>query len=255
MKRRFFVNQRGGAPASAGHCVYGVHAVSARLAAAPPQVQDLMVREQPSTRLAALVAAATRHGVPVRVVPAAALRELCGSDEHQGVVARVPPFRYADLEAVLARGCERVLVLDHLRDPHNFGALLRTAEAAGVGAVVIPKDGAVGVTAAVEKAAAGAALRVPVALVVNVARTLQQLQAAGYWIIGLAANAGSELFEFDPPPRLAIVLGGEAGLRRLVQEQCDVLLRVPMTGQTESLNASVAGALAMYALRPRNRPT
>jgi 23S rRNA (guanosine2251-2'-O)-methyltransferase len=249
MKRRIVVNQ--GPSARGLSCVYGVHAVAARLAANPPQVTHLYVRDELSSRVAALTALAEKEEVPVTHVPPGALRDRCGSDQHQGVVAQVPPFRYADPTEVVAGGVARVLVLDQLSDPHNFGALLRTAEAAGVGLVIIPKDGAVGVTATVEKAAAGAAMRVPVARVTNIARTLRELKDAGYWIVGLAAKAAVDVFHFEPPPRAAVVLGGESGLRRLVQEACDELLSIPMQGETESLNVSVAGAVALYALRPK----
>jgi 23S rRNA (guanosine2251-2'-O)-methyltransferase len=239
MKHGFLVNRaRRGRGPQREHFVYGIHAVAARLAAATPAVLRLCVRDQPSARLASLAAEAARRGVPVSRL---GLHEL----------AEVPPYPYCDLAEGLGRRPTRVLVLDQLQDPQNFGALLRTAEAAGVGLVALPKDNSVGVTASVEKAAAGAAIRVPVAQVVNVARALRELKDAGFWVVGLSAGARVDLFEFDPPERLAIALGGEGGLRRLVEEQCDVLLRVPMAGETESLNASVAGALAMYALRPR----
>jgi 23S rRNA (guanosine2251-2'-O)-methyltransferase len=254
MKRRSVVNQgpRGRQPRRE-RCAYGVHAVTARLAAPEPAIEQLYLRENPSPRLSALGAEAARRGVPVTCVSIPALAELCGSEQHQGVVARVSPYRYGDLADVLARKPARILVVDQLQDPHNLGALLRTAEAAGVGLVVLPKDNSVGVTASAEKAAAGAAMRIPVAQVVNLARTLRELKDAGYWIVGLSARASADLFGFEPPAQVALVLGGEEGLRRLVEQQCDLLLKVPMEGKAESLNASVAGALAMYALRPRAR--
>jgi 23S rRNA (guanosine2251-2'-O)-methyltransferase len=232
--------------------VYGIHAVQARLAAAPPLVERVYLRAPPSDRLAALATAAARAGIPTDRVTADRLRALCGSDAHQGVVAEVPPFRFAELDTVLSDATERILVLDQLNDPQNFGALLRTAEAAGIACVIIPRDGSVGVTAAVEKAAAGSAVRVPIVAVVNLARTLEGLKRAGFWTIGLTADAAFDLYRYDPPARLALVLGGEAGLRRLVHDTCDVLLAIPMRGAVESLNASVAGALAMFALRPRH---
>ncbi|HUI26057.1 MAG TPA: 23S rRNA (guanosine(2251)-2'-O)-methyltransferase RlmB [Candidatus Kryptonia bacterium] len=251
MKRRFIVNE-GPAPRGRGtHVAYGVHAVAARLAATPPQVEHIYLREDPSARVAALADTAAQCGILVSRVPAATLSGLCGSDQHQGVVATVPPFRYGELSEVVAGGADRILVLDQLRDPQNLGALLRSAEAAGFAAVVVPRDGAAGVTASVEKAAAGAAMRVPVVRVVNIARTLRELKAREFWIVGLAARAAADVFEFAAPERVALVLGGESGLRRLVQEECDQLMSIPMAGRTESLNASVAGALAMYALRRR----
>ena len=251
MKRRFVVNE---APPRGRHgshatTMYGIHAVAARLAATPPLVDHLYVRDDPSPRVSELAATASARGIPVSRMPIAALARMCGSDQHQGVAASVPPFRYAELDDVIARGTPRLVALDQLRDPQNLGALLRSAEAAGFAAVVLPRDGAAGVTASVEKAAAGSAMRVAVVRVVNVARTLRELKAHTYWVVGLSARADADLFQFVPPERLALVLGGESGLRRLVQEECDQLLSIPMAGQTESLNASVAGALAMYALR------
>ncbi|HVN86173.1 MAG TPA: 23S rRNA (guanosine(2251)-2'-O)-methyltransferase RlmB [Candidatus Binatia bacterium] len=251
MKRPFLVNE---APSPRGHaraCAYGIHAVAARLAVTPPPIDHLYVREDASPRVAALVSLAIAARIAVSRVPPAMLGRLCASDQHQGVVAQVPAFQYAELSAILEGDAPRLLVVDQLRDPQNLGALLRSAEAAGFGALILPKDGAVGVTASVEKAAAGAAMRVPVVRVVNIARTLRELKAHAYWIVGLAAGAGADLFDFVAPTRVALVLGGESGLRRLVQEQCDQLVSIPMAGACESLNASVAGAVAMYALRHR----
>jgi 23S rRNA (guanosine2251-2'-O)-methyltransferase len=258
MKRRFFVNQRRSVTRAQDgpRRVFGIHAVAARLATEPPLVRQLYVRDSPGSRVAALAALASRRSVAVRYVSVEALRELCGADHHQGVVADVPAFRYLEFADLLAAAPERVLVVDQLNDPHNLGALLRTAEAAGFGAVVLPQRGSVPVTPTVEKAASGAAVRLPVCLVVNLVRSLRQLREAGYWIAGLAPRSGGSLFDFESPARLVIVIGGEEGARRLVREQCDVLLSIPMEGEAESLNASVAGALAMYATRwhLRHRP-
>ncbi len=144
-----------------------------------------------------------------------------------------------------------MVIADRIQDPHNLGALIRTAEAVAVGAVVIPLDGSVAVTAAVEMAAAGATALVPVCRVVNVARSLRLLRKQGYWIVGLVARSGADLYHLDVPERVAMVVGGEAGMRPLVRAQCDFLVSIPMLGKIESLNASVAAAIALYELRRR----
>jgi 23S rRNA (guanosine2251-2'-O)-methyltransferase len=254
MKRRFFVNPKHSDRAvGVRQHVYGVHAVAARLRTDPPQVTQLHVHTDPSARLTALAADAARRGVPVSWESSAVLRELCGTNQHQGVVAAVPPFPYRQFEDALGRQPDRILILDQLQDPHNLGALLRTAEAAGFRVVVLPKDGAVGVTAVVEKASAGAAIRLAVARVVNVARALRRLKGAGYWVVGLAPRAAADLYGFEPRPPIVLVIGAERGLRPLVRETCDQLLSIPMEGDAESLNVSVAGAVAMYELSRRLR--
>ena len=149
-----------------------------------------------------------------------------------------------------------LLMLDGVQDPHNLGACLRSAEAVGVDAVVVPKDRAVGLTPVVRKAAAGAAERVPVSAVTNLVRTLEKLKQLGYWVVGLAGDAEEDLYEVDLTGPLVVVMGGEAeGLRRLTRETCDRLVRIPMTGQIESLNVSVATAVCLYeAYRQRRSP-
>ena len=144
-----------------------------------------------------------------------------------------------------------MLLADRIQDPHNLGAILRTAEAVGAGAVLIPKDGSVGVTATVEVAAAGAAALVPVGRITNAARALQQLKEAGYWTVGLIARSGIDLYQFDPPERVVVVVGGETGMRPLVAKHCDFAVSIPMRGKVESLNASVATAVVLYELARR----
>jgi 23S rRNA (guanosine2251-2'-O)-methyltransferase len=196
---------------------------------------------------------AVAAGIPVRSCSAETLAKLANTTRHQGVVAECAPFPYVTLDSVLALQPQLVVLADQLQDPHNLGALLRTAEAAGVGAVVVPKDGSVPVTATVESAAAGAAALMPVCRVTNVGRTLATLKEAGYWTVGLVPREGRDLFEFDPPQRVVMVLGGETGIRPLVIRQCDFLVSIPMFGKIESLNASVAAAVVLYELRRRWR--
>lgn len=180
---------------------------------------------------------------------------------HQGVVAEAAPYVYATIEEVIeaVTGAEQplVLVLDVLQDPQNLGSLLRTAAAAGAQGVVIPEHRAVGVTPAVVKASAGAIERLKIAQVVNLSRAIDQLKEAGLWAVGLDAEGETAYDKADLDRPLALVVGGEGrGLRQLVRQRCDVIVRLPMPGAIESLNAAVAGSIVLYeALRQRaNRP-
>ena len=203
----------------------------------------------------ALLAQLRRQGVPVHGVGKAELDRLAPGLRHQGVVARVPPLKLAD-ESLLRQPAPRdglILVLDGVQDPHNLGACLRTAEAAGVIAVVIPRDRSAPVNATVRKVASGSAERVPVIEVGNLARALADLQQAGWWSVGLDGHADESLYAVDMRGPTVIVMGSEAeGMRRLTREACDRLVRIPMAGQVESLNVSVAAAICLYeAVRQR----
>jgi 23S rRNA (guanosine2251-2'-O)-methyltransferase len=156
------------------------------------------------------------------------------------------------LQQVLKEAPRLLVVADRLQDPHNLGALLRTAEGVGAGGVILPKDGAAAVTAAVEAAAAGAAALVPVCRVTNVVRTLHALKDAGYWSVGLVPRVGLGLYDAALPDRVAVVVGGEAGMRPLVAGACDFKVAIPMRGRIDSLNASVAAAVLLYELLRRS---
>jgi 23S rRNA (guanosine2251-2'-O)-methyltransferase len=178
---------------------------------------------------------------------------------HQGVVAEVEPFPYASLSDLLGLEAPLMLVLDSLQDPQNFGTLLRTAQAVGVDAVLIPEHRAVGVTPAVSNASAGAVEHLQIARVTNLVRSLEQLKSRGVWTYGLTVDAEQPFWTADLRGPLALVVGSEgSGLGRLVRETCDLLLRIPMaSASVQSLNASVAGSLVLYeAFRQRQqRPT
>jgi 23S rRNA (guanosine2251-2'-O)-methyltransferase len=176
---------------------------------------------------------------------------LTGNDVHQGVAALADPYRYRDLREVLTASSGPVLVLDQVQDPHNLGALIRTAAAVGMAAVVVPRHGAAGVTPAVEKVAAGAVNDVPICQASNLRRCLLDLHELGYWTIALSPTADQNLFRLDLPGRPALVLGGETGLRPLVEQTCDLRAAIPLQAGVESLNASVAGAVAMYEIARR----
>lgn len=202
---------------------------------------------------------ARERGAVVQTVPRRRLDELFGDSHHQGVVARVSPYAYWELDDLLERLQGRdepafVLVLDGIEDPHNLGAILRTGDAVGVDAVVIPKRRSVGLTPTVVKVSTGAAEYVPVVRVGNVARCLETLQQHGLWVVGGDA-AGDRLYtEVDYRVPVALVIGGEGkGLSRLVREQADFLVRLPMLGHVNSLNASVAAAVLMYEVLRQRR--
>jgi 23S rRNA (guanosine2251-2'-O)-methyltransferase len=247
MKRRNVVNPRGLREPRERY-IHGLHPVREWLRTQPKHIQVVYCDASAAERTAAVRQQAAAAEVPVRWCPEQTLAEMANSGRHQGVVAKCEPFPYQTLATVFADTPRLVVVADHLQDPHNLGALLRTAAAVGVGAIVIPKDGSVPVTATVESAAAGAAALLPVCRVTNVGRSLAELKRAGYWIVGLAPHCGRNLFEFDPPERVVMVLGGESGIRPLVAEQCDFLVSIPMEGRVESLNASVAAAVVLYQL-------
>ncbi|MDP9066128.1 MAG: 23S rRNA (guanosine(2251)-2'-O)-methyltransferase RlmB, partial [Pseudomonadota bacterium] len=238
------------------HWVYGLHAIRAVLERAPERVLELwMAQPRDDTRARQLKELATVAGVRVQTAGSAALESLVGAVAHQGAVAAVRPLRAWDEQTLLAslrnRGTDPLfLILDGVTDPHNLGACLRTADAAGVDAVVIPKDRAASVDGIVRKVAAGAAEFVPVASVTNLARTLQQLKSEGMWMVGTDGNAGQTLYQADLRRSLGVVLGAEGGgMRRLTRESCDFVVRIPMAGHVESLNVSVAAGVALFEVR------
>lgn len=230
---------------------FGINAVERRLEVRPASVREVFVLRGDHPRRAAIERAARGHGIAVRAAEGETLRRLTGSDAHQGVAALVGSFAYAALDVVLEADPGPILMLDHLQDPQNFGALVRTAAAAGIAAVVIPRDRAAGVTGAVEKVAAGAVNDVPICQVANLHRTLLDLRQAGYWSIALTPAGGTSIFDLELPDRLILVLGGETGLHSLVEATCDLRASIPQRPGVESLNASVAGAVAMYDVARR----
>ncbi len=242
--------------------VYGMHAVRALLERHAARVGTLTVVEgRAEPRVAEIQALAQKAGKPVKRVPPATFKQLFGDAVHQGVfvdVQPLEPWREEELVAGIAAQLEKklspiVLVLDGVQDPHNLGACLRTANACGALAVVIPKDRAVQLNATVRKVAAGGAETTPLAVVTNLARTLRLLKDAGLWIVGADADAPKLAHETDLAGPIAMVMGAEgSGLRQLTRETCDFLVRLPQQGEVESLNVSVATGMLLYeALRQR----
>jgi 23S rRNA (guanosine2251-2'-O)-methyltransferase len=237
---------------------YGLHTVESLIAANPQQVREITVAAgRQDRRLAGLIAAAEAHGIAVRRQSGAELDRLLPGARHQGVIATLIPqpaeaLGEQDLAAFLTglTGPPFLLVLDGVQDPHNLGACLRTADAAGVQAVIVPRDRAAGVTPVVRKVASGAAETVPVFTVTNLARSLRVLKDSGVWICGASDDADKTLYDTDLRGPLALVLGGEGkGLRRLTRELCDFLVAIPMAGRVESLNVSVAAGVLLFEAR------
>ena len=238
--------------------VFGFHAVLARLRADASSVVEIFLDEaRNDARARDLAAAAERAQVRLLRVPAKRLDGFYGGGRHQGVVARVEMASVAHslddvLEAI--QGPALLLVLDGVTDPHNLGACLRIANAAGAHAVIAPKDRAAGITPAVSKVASGAAEATPYLMVTNLARTLDELKEREIWVVGAEENAESTLFAADLPKSIAWVLGAEGeGMRRLTRERCDLLVKVPMRGAVQSLNVSVAAGICLYESVRRGR--
>jgi len=235
------------------HYIYGIHAVAEALKARGRAFAWVGVaQERHDLRLQRVIDECRKQGVAVRFVTRAELDRMAGNNAHQGVVAVTSAKQYNDLDDVLAgkRGRHSlVVVLDGIEDPHNLGAILRTADAAGADGVVIPERRAAGVTAAVAKASAGASEHLPIAKVTNIARTLEELKANNLWTVGLDER-GPQLYDsLDYNMDCAVVLGAEGrGLHDLVARKCDFLVSIPMLGKVPSLNVSVAAGVVLYEI-------
>ncbi|MGD2074933.1 MAG: 23S rRNA (guanosine(2251)-2'-O)-methyltransferase RlmB [Gammaproteobacteria bacterium] len=236
--------------------VFGLHAVRSVLERSPERVSLLLALEsRRDPRMQAVLDIAERTNVPVRRVGRAELDERVPGVSHQGVLAQMTagsrPGEHqlaSFLEGL--RGPPFLLVLDGVQDPHNLGACLRTADAAGVDAVILPKDRSAPLNATVRKVACGAAETVPVVRVTNLARSLRAIRDAGIWLYGAAGEAQRSLYDEDLSGPVALVLGGEGrGLRRLTREHCDVMLSIPIAGSVSSLNVSVAAGICLFEAR------
>ena len=239
--------------------IAGINAVASALEHDAANVREVLVEAGGrNPRLVEIESQARRLEIDVRRVAQQALDGVAGGLRHQGVVARYEAARMWDEHGLpdlieQAEGRALVLVLDGVQDPHNLGACLRSAAAAAVTAVVIPRDKAVQVNATVRKTSAGAADRIPVIAATNLSRCLRDMQKQGVWIYGLAGETEASLYGIDLTGNVALVLGGEGdGLRRLTRENCDALVKIPMPGEMESLNVSVATGISLFeAVRQR----
>lgn len=238
--------------------IFGIHAVEALLKHSPERIIELwLLQGREDERLTQLIRQAKAFGTSIQVTSRKVLDEKAESTQHQGIVARVKAAKILaehDLDELLAKtDLPFLLILDGVTDPHNLGACLRNADAAGVQGIIVPKDNSVGLTAVVSKVACGAAETVPLFQVTNLARTMRHLQEKGVWIVGTAGEADCELYQADLKGPLAIAMGAEGkGLRRLSRECCDTLVSIPMSGSVSSLNVSVATGICLFeAVRQR----
>jgi 23S rRNA (guanosine2251-2'-O)-methyltransferase len=234
--------------------LYGINPVSEGLQGERRKPLELLLQsDQRSQRLTELQALAEQKGVPVRLKHRADLDRLIGHSHHQGALLRIEPYLYADMEELV--GCWRnsgqpafFLLLDGITDPHNFGAMLRSAEVAGCHGVIVAKDRACPVTSVVEKTSAGALAHLALCQVTNLSRAIDELKQQGVWCYGLAGEEGAaSLYSSDLSGNLALVVGCEGkGLRPNIRKHCDGLLSIPMQGEVGSLNASVAAGVALF---------
>ena len=237
--------------------VFGRHAVVEALQT-PNRVNRVFIQEGTSGRDAAkVIELAHEKGIQVQTVPKTKIEALVGDAVHQGLVASIAAYEYADLEDVFKKAEEKgedlfIVILDGVEDPHNLGSILRTADATGVHGIIIPKRRSASLTATVAKASTGAIEHVPVVRVTNLTQTIEQLKARGIWVFGTDMN-GTDYRKWNTSGPLAIVMGNEGkGLSRIVKESVDEMVTIPMVGHVQSLNASVASALMMYEVF-RNR--
>lgn len=234
--------------------LFGFHAITSRVRAHPKSVKELFVAEgRQDPRMKDLLKLAEQHELRVMTVDMKRLDGMAGGGRHQGVVAMVDPIllpQFVDDVLETIEGTPLLLVLDGVQDPHNLGACLRVADAAGAHAVIAPKDRSVGLNATVAKVASGAAETVPYITVTNLARTLRELKERGIWVVGADQGGSTDLFGAKLNGPLAWVLGAEGeGLRRLTRECCDEIAGIPMFGTVESLNVSVATGICLFETR------
>ncbi len=240
--------------------IYGIHAIKAVLERDPMRFKEAYVlKGRQDDRLLPLINELQMLGISIQEMGRKVLDDKAKGANHQGVIARVKPAKALnenDLDAILAQTqSPLLLVLDGVTDPHNLGACLRNADAAGVSAVIVPKDKSAPMTATVSKVACGAAETVPLIRVTNLARTMRALQEQGVWFVGTAGEATHDIYQAKLTGSLAIVMGAEGdGMRRLTRETCDDLIKIPMAGSVSSLNVSVASGICLFeAVRQRQR--
>ncbi|MDN4503967.1 23S rRNA (guanosine(2251)-2'-O)-methyltransferase RlmB [Alteromonadaceae bacterium BrNp21-10] len=234
--------------------LYGIHALDSLVQREPERLIELFVlKNRDDDKLNNIINQARRFGAGVQFCQRKTLDDKVEGGQHQGVVAKVKPgkqYSESDLDRLIEMNpAPFFLVLDGVTDPHNLGACLRTADAAGVHAVIVPKDKAAKLTPVVRKVACGAAEVIPLIQVTNLARTLKEMQQAGVWIVGTAGEAEQDIYQSKLSGSIALVMGAEGkGMRRLTREHCDELIKLPMAGSVSSLNVSVATGVCLYEI-------
>lgn len=238
--------------------IYGTNPVLEALSSGREIDKILILDGARHSRISRITAMAKEKGIAYRFVSKQSLDRLCEGENHQGVVAYAAAHSYADVEDILNIAREKgeppfVIIAENLSDPHNLGSIIRTANAAGAHGVIIPKNRSVGLNSTVSKVSAGAVEYTPVARVSNIASTVEKLKKDGLWIVGTAVEGNMTHYDCDLTGALGIVIGSEGeGMSRIVREKCDFLVKIPMIGEIESLNASVAAGVLVYeALRQR----
>ncbi len=227
--------------------IFGVHAVFEALASGRPIERIHLARGVHSNKVKEILNLARQHGVPVRNEERTLLERMAPGDVHQGIIAVSGEVPYADFEVLFKTKSPLVVVLDGVEDPHNLGAVIRTAEASQASGVVVPERHSAPLSATVVKASAGASAYLPVVRAKNLVTAIDKLKERGLWVVGVDAAGSTDWTGFDYTVPVALVLGGEHhGLRRLVREHCDVLVRLPMLGKIASLNISVAAGVVLY---------
>ncbi len=231
--------------------IYGLKPVLSALKAEPSCIKELLISRKPSDPVTSqVISEARKNGIKCSALPRKALNKRAGTDKHQGIVAIIDGFHYADLEEVIVsgpRGFHRFLVaLDEIQDPRNLGAIIRCVNAFGGQGVILHKDRSVSMSSAVVKTSAGAAFFTPVVRVVNLVNALKKLKQKDYWVLGLDIRAERNIYDLDLTVPLVVIIGSESkGMRRLVKQECDFLARIPMFGEIDSLNASAATAVTL----------
>lgn len=238
--------------------VLGIHAVNALIERSPERFIELwLLKGRDDERLLPIINLARKYGIPTQLVHRKVLDEKSDGEQHQGVLARVKQgkqYSEGDIEDIYQQAESQsqvpfFLILDGVTDPHNLGACLRNADAAGVHGLIVPKDKAAKITATVRKVAVGAAETVPLIQVTNLARTMKQLQQMGIWIVGTAGETDTNLYDVELKGPMALVMGAEGkGMRRLTRENCDQIIKLPMAGSVSSLNVSVATGICLFEI-------
>ena len=238
--------------------VYGINPVREALLSSPDDVEKVCYSSRDKAPIKDILSICRRSGIKTFQDQKEKLDKLSEVESHQGVVAVVADFKYCHLEDIIDawRGSSEkafILILDGIQDPHNLGAIIRTAESAGLHGIIIPSDRAASVTSTVEKVSAGAVEHMKIAKVTNIARAIDELKGRGVWVAGAEADEGLSLYDADLDVDLALVVGSEGkGMRPLVKQKCDFIFSIPMKGMVNSLNVSVSAAISIYeALRQR----
>ncbi|MFT5755767.1 MAG: 23S rRNA (guanosine2251-2'-O)-methyltransferase [Alteromonadaceae bacterium] len=238
--------------------VFGIHAVNELMKRAPERFIELfLLKGRDDERMKSIINLSQKYGISTQQVNRKVLDEKSEGEQHQGVVGRITPgktYTENDLDDILIQAKQEgqspfLLILDGITDPHNLGACLRNADAAGVQAIIVPKDNAARLTATVRKVAVGAAETVPLVQVTNLVRTMKHLQESGVWIVGTAGETDTCLYDVKLSGPMALVMGAEGkGMRRLTRETCDDLVKLPMAGSVSSLNVSVATGICLFEI-------